>query len=194
MSVMQPSHKAETEEYLTCLHVQLHHPQRPTEGVYRLMPLNRRQKLPAEDPLRLGRNEDTCTFALADRRVSRKQLSIQAFRSSRSSELLFQVQNLSQRGSMSVNGAKLEYLHWAELPGKALVCFGEHQLLICQEPGEGQSQFEVEFRVSRHPLIQESGAGVPCGVPVMERGVELPLSSSLSPQTPLETDEEMYLS
>ncbi|KAJ8337788.1 hypothetical protein SKAU_G00367540 [Synaphobranchus kaupii] len=156
---MQPSQQAETEEYLTCLHVQLYHPLQADGHLYHLMPLNQRQKHPAEDPLRLGRDEETCTFALADRRVSRKQLAIQAFRSGGSSELLFQVQNLSQRGFMSVNGAKLEYLHWVELPGKALLRFGEYQLLICQEPGEAESCFEVEFRVSRGPPCQESGEG-----------------------------------
>ncbi|XP_061090758.1 TRAF-interacting protein with FHA domain-containing protein A [Conger conger] len=191
---MEPSHLAETEEYVTCLHIQLYHPLQAAEGVYDLLPLNRRQKLQAEDPLRLGRDEEACTFALADRRASRKQLAIQAFRSPRSSDLLFQVQNLSQRGCMSVGGTALEYLHCVELPGKALLRFGQYQLLICQEPGECQSKFEVEFRVSRGPLGQESGAGVPCGVPVMERGGQLPLNSLPSPQTPLETDEGMYLS
>ncbi|XP_064181636.1 TRAF-interacting protein with FHA domain-containing protein A isoform X1 [Anguilla rostrata] len=159
-SVMQGS--SETEEYLTCLHVQLYHPKQADGRVYALMPLNRRQKHPAEEPLRLGRDEESCTFILADQRVSRKHLSIQAFRSPRCSELLFQVQNLSRRGFLSVNGARLEYLHWAELPGKALVRFGDHQLLVRREPGDGLGAFEVEFCVSPAPPCQELGGGTGC--------------------------------
>lgn len=190
----QPFDMAETEEYLSCLHIQLYHPLQYGSDYYDLIPLNQRQKHAAEDPLRLGREEDTCTFALNDRRVSRKQLSIQAFRLPNCSELLFQVQNLSQRGHMSVNGVKLEYLHWLELPGKALVRFGEYQLMICQEPGECQSQFEVEFRVSRGPLCQESGEGVRCRIPVADKGMQLTTSLSPTHQVPSEVDEEMFQS
>ncbi|KAG5853340.1 hypothetical protein ANANG_G00072160 [Anguilla anguilla] len=191
-SVMQGS--SETEEYLTCLHVQLYHPLQADGRLYALMPLNRRQKHPAEEPLRLGRDVESCAFVLADQRVSRKQLSIQAFRSPRCSELLFQVQNLSRRGALSVNGARLEYLHWAELPGKALVRFGEYQLLVRREPGDGLGA-EVEFCVSPAPLpgvrrrrgaLQGArhGRGRPAAAEPLA-----PL-----PRRPLETDEETYLS
>ncbi|XP_036403663.1 TRAF-interacting protein with FHA domain-containing protein A [Megalops cyprinoides] len=192
---MDSSQTAETEELLTCLYIQLYHPQQYSRPLYQLLPLGQRWKQPAEDPLRLGRDNKACTFALVDPRVSRKQLALQAFRSPRSSELLFQVQNLSQKARVAVNGAELDYLQWAELPAKALLRFGEYQLLVCREPGEAQGSFEVQFQVSRLPPCQELGDGVPCGTSVMDTGLSLPQPPPPPcSQIPLETDESIYLS
>ncbi|MFT7809738.1 hypothetical protein Z043-112142 [Arapaima gigas] len=157
---------------------------------------DRRHVHPAEDPLRFGRDAQACTFVLADPRVSRKQFALQAFRSARSSELLFAVQNLSRTGCLFMKGAQLGYLERAELPDKVLLRFGEYELLVWQQPGEARDSFEVEFEVARVSPCQEMGEGVPCRLPVMDTGLlvsQCPVSISHS-QGPSETDERIYLS
>ncbi|KPP69126.1 hypothetical protein Z043_112142 [Scleropages formosus] len=192
---MDVSQTANTEELRTCLHIRLFNPQQVVRSLYHCLPLDRRHVHPAEDPLRFGRDAQACTFALADPRVSRKQLSLQAFRTSRSSELLFVVQNLSRTGRLSVNGAELLYLERAELPDKALLRFGQYELVIWQQPGDAGDSFEVEFEVARGSPCQEMGQGVPCRTPVMDSGLlvsQCPVSIDHS-QGPLEMDERISL-
>lgn len=180
----------ETEEdLLTCLRVRLYHPQQSSRGLYGLLPLGRRVRHPADEPLRLGRDAQACALALADPRVSRRQLALQAYRAPRGADMLFAIQNLSQRGRLAVNGAALGHLERTELPDEALVRFGEYEALITREPGEARASFEVELEVL---AVAPSGESRPCGAvatPVPETGAGLP--AELRAHGPLETDETL---
>uniref|UniRef100_A0A4W6CX45 Uncharacterized protein n=1 Tax=Lates calcarifer TaxID=8187 RepID=A0A4W6CX45_LATCA len=78
----------ETEEdLLTCLHIKLYHPQQSSRGLYGLLPLGKRSRHSADDPLRLGRDAQACTYSLGDPRVSRKQLVLFAYRTTLNSLL-----------------------------------------------------------------------------------------------------------
>lgn len=182
----------ETEEdLLTCLHIKLYNPQQNCKGLYGLLPLGNRSKHSADDPLRLGRDGQACTFALVDARVSRKQLGIHAYRTPQSSDMLFSIQNLSQKGRLSVNGLVLGYLERLDLPDKALVRFGEYEMLIIRESGEAKGSFEVEFEVLAVPPSRETCMCVPSMTPVMDTGSYVINSSpgELRVIGPLETDE-----
>ncbi|XP_010886059.1 TRAF-interacting protein with FHA domain-containing protein A [Esox lucius] len=168
--MMEVTQNVETEELMTCLQIQLYHPQQASKALYRLLPLDTRHKHPAEDPVRLGRDAQACTFALADLRVSRKQLALQAYRTASSPNMLFSAQNLSQKGRVTVNGLALGYLERAELPNKALIRFGEYEMLIRHDNGDAKGSFEVEFGVLAVPPSREMGVGTPNTVPVMDTG------------------------
>lgn len=184
----------ETEEdLLTCLRIKLYHPQHCSRGPYRLLPLGNRHKQPAEDPLRLGRDSQACTFALADSRVSRKQLAFQAYLTPRNPEMLFTIQNLSQKGRVTVNGSVLGFLERMDLLDKALIRFGEYEMLVVREPGDAKGSFEVEFEVLAVPPSREMGVDVPSVTPVMDTGschcVTNGFPADLRSLGPLETDE-----
>lgn len=190
--MMSVSQTMETEEdLLTCLHIKLYNPQQNCKGLYGLLPLGNRSKHSADDPLRLGRDGQACTFALVDARVSRKQLGIHAYRTPQSSDMLFSIQNLSQKGRLSVNGLVLGYLERLDLPDKALVRFGEYEMLIIRESGEAKGSFEVEFEVLAVPPSRETCMCVPSMTPVMDTGSYVINSSpgELRVIGPLETDE-----
>lgn len=194
---MEVSQTADTEEeLLTRLSIRLYHPQQASRALYRLLPLDR-HKHPAEDPLRLGRDGQACSFALADPRVSRKQLALQAYRTPQNPEMLFSVQNLSQKGRVTVNGGALGHLERVELPDKALLRFGEYEMLIHREPGEAKGSFEVEFTVLEVPPSREMGMGVPNMAPVIDTGLGCgtihSLPASLVSQEPLEMDNETVM-
>ncbi|XP_063043574.1 TRAF-interacting protein with FHA domain-containing protein A [Engraulis encrasicolus] len=178
MAVCQSS---ETDELLTCLRVQLYHPE--PHSLFANLPMNQRLRREAEDPLRLGRTAGACEFILNDNRVSRKQLSLQAFRRPGSTEMRFNVQNLSRRKpGLQVNGIDVGYLNIAELPDKALVRFGRYELLILREVGDCESHFEVLFEWRGVPPSQEMGLGAADRVAVMESGVAaLALSPPATP-------------
>lgn len=190
--MMSVSKTMETEEdLLPCLHIKIYHPRQHSKGLYQLLPLGSRYRHSADDPLRLGRDDGACTFALVDARVSRKQLSLQAFRSPHSADMLFTVQNLSQKSQLLVNSSALDYLEKMDLPDKALVRFGEYQMLVVRESGEAKASFEVEFEVLAGSPLTETC--VSAGTPVMDTGSWVPksYSSELRSQGPLETDETL---
>lgn len=184
----------ETEEdLLSCLHIKLYHPQQNSKGFYRLLPIGSKSRHAAEDPLRLGRDDRTCTFALVDARVSRKQLSLQAYRIPHSGEMRFTIQNLSQRARLSVNSSSLDYLERADLPDKALVRFGEYEMMIVRESGEAKGSFDVEFEVLSVPPSRETCMCVPTTTPVMDTACNGAISfpTDLRLHGPLETDETL---
>ncbi|XP_078132645.1 TRAF-interacting protein with FHA domain-containing protein A [Sander vitreus] len=194
--MMNVSQTMETEEdLLTRLHVQLYHPQQSCKGLFGLLPLGTKSKHSADEPLRLGRDAQACTFALVDARVSRRQLALHAYRTPQSPDLLFAIQNLSQRGRLSVNSSALGYLERMDLPDKALVRFGEYEMLIVRESGEAKGSFEVEFEVLAVPPPRETCMYVPSMSPVMETGSRvinsLPGELSVGLLGPLETDETL---
>ncbi|XP_032399823.1 TRAF-interacting protein with FHA domain-containing protein A [Etheostoma spectabile] len=196
--MMNVSQTMETEEdLLTRLHIKLYHPQQSCKGFFGLLPLGNNSKHSADEPLRLGRDPQACTFSLLDSRVSRKQLALHAYRTAQSPDLLFTVQNLSQRGRLSVNSSALGYLERMDLPDKALIQFGEYEILICRESGEAKGSFEVDFEVLAVPPSRETCMWVPSMTPVMETGSSGMNSPSLPGDLrvgllgPLETDETL---
>lgn len=188
--MMSVSRTVETEEdLLSCLHFKIYHPQQHSKALYRSLPLGTRSQHSADDPLRLGRDDRACTFALADARVSRKQLSLQAFRTPHGTHLLFTVQNLSTKSRLHVNGAQLDYLEQMELPDKALLRFGEYELLVVREGGEARGAFEVEFEALAVSPSRETSPRAP----VMDTGswVSKNLPAEFRSSGPLETDETL---
>lgn len=195
--MMNVSQTLETEEdLLTCVHIKLYHPQQSCKGPYRMLPLDNRSRHAADDPLRLGRDAQACTFALVDARVSRKQLALHAYRTPRSPDMLFTIQNLSQKGRLSVNGSVLDYLEKMDLPDKALIRFGEYEMLIVRESGEAKGSFEVEFEVLAAPPSRETCMCVPSMTPVMDTGScgMNSFPAELRALGPLETDETLMFS
>ncbi|XP_041820698.1 TRAF-interacting protein with FHA domain-containing protein A [Chelmon rostratus] len=192
--MMNVSETMETEEdLLTCLHIKLYHPQQNCKGLYSLLRLGNRSRHSADDPFRLGRDTQACTFGLFDARVSRKQLALHAYRKPQSPDMLFTIQNLSQRGQLSVNGSVLGYLERMDLPDKALIRFGEYEMLIVRESGEAKGSFEVEFEVLAVPPSRETCMCVPTNTPVMDTGsyVTSTFQAELRAHFPLETDETL---
>ncbi|KAK0152797.1 TRAF-interacting protein with FHA domain-containing protein A [Merluccius polli] len=188
------------EDNLTCLFISLHHPQQGALGMFRLLPLGPGaggRLHPADEPVRFGRDQQACLFALADPRVSRKQLSIQAFRTAHSPYLQFTVQNLSLRGRMAVNGVSLVYLERAYVGDEALVKFGDYEMRIRVEQGEAQANFEVLLDVPE-PWPPRVAAAVPSMVPVMETGLsgapaDLRSQGAMERPGPMESDETLCL-
>lgn len=191
---MNISKTMETEEdLLPCLHIKLYHPQQHSKGLYQSLPLGTRCRHSAEDPFRLGRDDSACTFALVDAQVSRKQLSLQAYRSPHSTDTLFTVQNLSNKTRLYVNGSPLAYLEKMDLPDKALLRFGQYEMLVVREWGEAKGAFEVEFEALATSPSRERCTCEPVGTPVMDTGSWVPknLSAEVSSYGPLETDETL---
>lgn len=187
--------KLETQELLTCLHVQLFHPNQANRPLFHNLPLNEPYEMDAEDPLRLGRDGETCPFVLNDTTVSRKQLSVQAYRKPNSSILSFTIQNLSQKVNLMVGSSELKHLERAELNDKVLLRFGRYELLIWQEPGDSKNKFEILFETCNTSPSQEMGIGVPCRQPVMDSGLPWRNSENGGPtsQEPLESDETIFV-
>lgn len=191
---MSVSQTMETEEdLLSCLQIKLYHPQQSCRPLYGLLPLGQRSRHSADDPLRLGRDAQSCTFSLVDPRVSRKQLALLAYRTPHSPDMLFTIQNLSQRGRLSVNSQALGYLERVDLPDKALIRFGEYEMLIIRESGEAKASFEVEFEVLAVPPSRETCMCEPSLTPVMDTGSRVMNSYpfELRAVGPLESDETL---
>ncbi|KAJ0006320.1 hypothetical protein NQD34_013593 [Periophthalmus magnuspinnatus] len=168
---MNVSQTMETEEdLLTSLQIKLYHPQQRSKGMFSLLTLGRRIKQDADDPLRVGRDGQTCTLALVDQKVSRKQLSLHAYRTPQRQGMFFTIQNLSKKGRLIVNGTGLEYLERLDLPDKAMVRFGEYEMLIMREPGEAKGSFEMELDVLEVSPSTETCVCVPPRNPVMDTG------------------------
>lgn len=192
--MMNVSQTMDTEEdYLTCLHVKFYHPQQNCRGLYGLLPLGKRSPHSADDPLRLGRDAQACTYSLADPKVSRKQLALFAYRTPQSPDMLFTIQNLSQRGRLSVNGSPLGFLERMDLPEKSLIRFGDYEMLVLREFGEAKGSFEVEFEVLATPPSSETGMCVPSMTPVMDTGscVMNGFTAGVRALGPLESDETL---
>ncbi|KAK7910141.1 hypothetical protein WMY93_014825 [Mugilogobius chulae] len=186
---MNVSQTLETEEdFLTCLQIKLYHPQRH-KGMFSLLSLGRRMRQDADDPLRMGRDGLTCAVALVDQKVSRKQLSFQAYRTPHDQGMFFSIQNLSKKGRVIVNGTGLGYLEKLDLPDKALVRFGEYEMLIVREFGEAKGSFEVELDVLEVSPFTETCAFVPARNPVLDSSSEY--TDALRSPQPLESDETM---
>ncbi|KAM8847936.1 TRAF-interacting protein with FHA domain-containing protein A [Synchiropus picturatus] len=187
---MLKSKAVDTEEdLLTSLDVQIYHPQQSVQGMFCHLPVGTKVRLPADEPLKLGRDEESCTFVLNDPKVSRKQLSLHAYRPKGSQEMRFTIQNLSQKARLVVNGCTLDHLERLDLPDKALVRFGLYELLIVRESGEAKGSVEVKIQVPIFSLLRESGSCDPKNVPVMETSA--PPATLMDYHGPLEMDETL---
>uniref|UniRef100_A0A1A7WVE9 TRAF-interacting protein with FHA domain-containing protein A n=1 Tax=Iconisemion striatum TaxID=60296 RepID=A0A1A7WVE9_9TELE len=180
----------ETEEdLLTCLHIKFYHPQQLSKGLYDLLPVGSRRRHSVDDPLRLGRDTQSCSYSLIDPRVSRKQLALFAYHLPHNPDLLFFIQNLSQRGRLCVNGSALGFLERMDLPDKALIRFGEYEMLILRESGEAKASFEVDFDVLTVPPSRETCTSVPSSTPVMDTGLMNHITAEIRVLGPQETEE-----
>eukprot|EP00062_Callorhinchus_milii_P012075 gi/632958712/ref/XP_007895196.1/ PREDICTED: TRAF-interacting protein with FHA domain-containing protein A [Callorhinchus milii] len=143
---------AETEETITCLNIHIYHPQ-PT--VFQSLTLDKKLKFRTDEVLKFGRDSNICNFPLIDKRASRIQFSIQAVRFLESTELCFEIKNLSLKTKISVDFAILNHLNKVELLRRGLLRFGEYQLCLEKEDGESREQFEILFKLSLVPLYPE---------------------------------------
>ncbi|XP_067874454.1 TRAF-interacting protein with FHA domain-containing protein A-like [Heterodontus francisci] len=179
---------ADTEETITCLNINVYHPQ---AGVFKSLNCIEKQKYRAEEMVKFGRDSKVCHFPLIDKRASRMQFAIQAFRHIESSELCFEIKNTSLKTKLSVNNAILDHLNKINLPRKCILRFGEYQFYLEKDDGEAREHFEIFFKLSLVPFCQEASVET-LTHPVPEIGI-LKNVNVLAPQrqlqTAVETDE-----
>ncbi|XP_069782295.1 TRAF-interacting protein with FHA domain-containing protein A-like [Narcine bancroftii] len=183
---------AETEEMITSLHINVYHPQ---AAVFNLLNFNEKLKYRVEELIRFGRDSKVCKFPLLDRRASRIQFVIQAFRHNDSSELCFEIKNMSLKTRLFVNNAVLDHLNKIDLPRKCILQFGEFQFYLDKGDGEAREHFEIIFKLSLVPFCQEAGVET-LPLPVAESGILKNANSPVSlypSQTAVETDENEIL-
>lgn len=150
-------------------------------------------QISVKDAIRIGRDGHSCSFVLNDTRVSRKQLSIQAYRKTGRPELRFTVQNISQKGKILVNGHELSHLERTDLEEKSLLRFGKYELMIWWEPGEAQDCFEVLFEKLNLSPSREMGIDLPCRMAVIDTGMINYQNVEPVSQEPLESDETLSM-
>ncbi|XP_028660929.2 TRAF-interacting protein with FHA domain-containing protein A-like [Erpetoichthys calabaricus] len=165
----------ETEEVLPCIRLKAYHPYHEIKNVFQFLHFNKKMKHRADEALKVGRDSKMCDIQLHDLRVSRMQFAIEAFRYFNSSELSFEIKNLSQKGRLTVNNAELEYLNKVELPRKAIVRFAEFVFLVEKEDGESTDYFETVFELAALPPSLEL---ICCSSlsPVPETGLAFPVA------------------
>ncbi|XP_067847084.1 TRAF-interacting protein with FHA domain-containing protein A [Heptranchias perlo] len=179
---------ADTEETVTCLHIHVYHPQ---PGVFKSLNCTEKQKYRAEELVKFGRDSKVCHFPLIDKRASRIQFAIQAFRHNESSELCFEIKNTSSKTKLYVKNAILDHLNKIDLPRKCILHFGEYQFYLEKENGEAREHFEIIFKLSLVPFCQDAEVET-LTHPVPECGilktVKVPVPQHPF-QNPVETDE-----
>ncbi|XP_060682629.1 TRAF-interacting protein with FHA domain-containing protein A isoform X2 [Hemiscyllium ocellatum] len=114
-----------------------------------------KQKYRVEEMVMFGRDSKVCHFPLMDKRASRMQFIIQAFRHSESSELCFEIKNTSLKSKLSVNNISLDHLNKIDLPRKCILRFGEYQFYLEKDDGEDREHFEIFIKLSLVPFCQE---------------------------------------
>ncbi|XP_019389638.1 PREDICTED: TRAF-interacting protein with FHA domain-containing protein A [Crocodylus porosus] len=182
--------EAETEETITCLHMMFYHPSQLEKQVFRHLNFYRREQLRADEVAKFGRDSNICHYILVDARVSRIQFSLQLFRKLSSSELCFEIKNMSKRTKLTVNNLELGYLNKIDLPFKCMVGFGDYQILMHVQEGESVDFFETFLELSQVSLLQEHY--LPSLQPIPECGISPSLfhSQAISPvEKPVEMDE-----
>ncbi|XP_041040593.1 TRAF-interacting protein with FHA domain-containing protein A [Carcharodon carcharias] len=143
----------DTEETVTCLNINVYHPQ---AKVFKSLDYAEKQKYRAEEMIKFGRDSKICNFPLIDKRASRLQFAIQAFRHSESSELCFEIKNTSLKTKLYVNNEILDHLNKIELPKKCILRFGEYQFCLEKYDGEAREYFETFIKLSLVPFCQEA--------------------------------------
>nr|XP_033811516.1 TRAF-interacting protein with FHA domain-containing protein A [Geotrypetes seraphini] len=188
---MSSFEKTETEETVNCLLMKVYHPFQAEKRVFHAIPLFKKDRFKTDEVIKFGRDNGSCRYVLSDARVSRIQFALQLFRHPDSSELCFEIKNLSRRTKLLLNNMELDYLNKTELPRKCILRFGEFQILVEREDGESLDYFETCFELAQRSLLQEM-LFVPLLQPIPENGVsqsEISLTLSSKTLTPIEVDE-----
>ncbi|XP_030048385.1 TRAF-interacting protein with FHA domain-containing protein A isoform X2 [Microcaecilia unicolor] len=188
---MSSFEETETEETVHCLHMKIYHPFQAEKQVFRSIPLFKKDRYKTDEMVKFGRDNSSCKYVLLDNRVSRIQFALQLFRHRDSSELCFEIKNLSRRTKLLVDNMELDYLNKTELPYKCILRFGDYQILVEREGGESLDYFEICFELAARSLLQEM-LYVPCLQPIPENGYVKPDTSlpwSSNTLTPIEVDE-----
>ncbi|MXQ81567.1 hypothetical protein E5288_WYG011990 [Bos mutus] len=154
--IMSSFEDADTEEMVTCLQMTLYHPGHERSGIFRSIKFFNREKLPTSEVVKFGRNSHTCNYIFQDKQVSRVQFSLQVFKKFNSSVVSFEIKNMSKKTSLLVDNKELGYLNKMDLPDKCMIRFGDYQFLVEKEDGESLEFFEIQFSLSKKPLLQEN--------------------------------------
>ncbi|XP_074849528.1 TRAF-interacting protein with FHA domain-containing protein A isoform X2 [Carettochelys insculpta] len=176
----------ETEETVTCLYITLYHPCQEEKQVFRSLKFNKREQLRADEVAKFGRDSNVCHYNLMDSRVSRVQFALQFFRRLNSSELGFEIKNMSKKTKLIVENVELDYLNKIDLPWKCIIRFGDYQLLMERRDGESVNYFETHFELAQASLLQERH--LPSLQPIPEYGISPSLLHSQEVK-PVEVDE-----
>ncbi|XP_010160807.1 TRAF-interacting protein with FHA domain-containing protein A [Antrostomus carolinensis] len=178
--------EAETEETVTCLHMTFYHPYQDDKMVFRCLNFCKRERVRADETARFGRDSSLCHYKLMDTRVSRIQFALQFYRKLNSSELCFEIKNMSKKTKLMVDHTELGYLNKTDLPWRCIICFGDYQILAEVQEGESMDYFETHLHLAEMPVLQERY--LPSLQPVPENCIS---SSSFPSQgkSPTEMDE-----
>ncbi|XP_014348474.1 TRAF-interacting protein with FHA domain-containing protein A-like [Latimeria chalumnae] len=162
---------AETFEIPPLLHVHMLHPDEEETQVFCSLNFGQKHLYKSHEMLTFGRL-DSCNVKLHHHRASRLQFQIRAFCNRSSSQLCFELKNLSEKTPLYLNGEELGFLQKAELLGKVTLLFSEFRFFLEVEEGETAKKFEVVFLKS--PTLPCQEVGVAEHPPVAEN-VPLPL-------------------
>ncbi|XP_038648101.1 TRAF-interacting protein with FHA domain-containing protein A isoform X1 [Scyliorhinus canicula] len=177
---------ADTEETITCLIINVYHPQ---AGVFKSLNCIEKQKYRAEEMIKFGRDTKVCHFPLMDKRASRMQFVIQAFRHNESSELCFEIKNTSLRAKLCVNNEILDHLNKIDLPRKCVLRFGNYQFYLEKDDGEAREHFEIFIKLSLVPFCEEINVET-LTHPVPEIGI-LDIVNTPAPESQIQTAVEI---
>lgn len=153
--IMASFEETETEEKLTCIRMKVYHPLHAEKQVFRSISFFRLKKHKTDEAITFGRDIKTCSYVLWDARASRVQFALQVFRYFNSSEISFEIKNMSRKTKLLVDNVELNYLNKMELPSKCMIRFGDFQFLVEQEPGDSVEYFETYFELTPTSPLQE---------------------------------------
>ncbi|KAM9578495.1 LOW QUALITY PROTEIN: TRAF-interacting protein with FHA domain-containing protein A [Guaruba guarouba] len=176
--------EAETEETVTCLHMTFYHPCQEDKMMFRCLNFCKREQVRAGEMAKFGQDSNVCYYSFMDACVSRIQFSLQLYRKLNSTELCFEIKNMSKKTKLIVDHTELGYLNKIDLPWKCIICFGDYQILAETQEGESMDYFETHL--AQAPILQERY--LPSLQPVPENGI----SSSMFPshgKSPIEIYE-----
>lgn len=178
--------EAETEETAACLHMTFYHPCQDDKMMFRCLNFCKREQVRADEMAKFGRDPNICHYNLVDTRVSRIQFSLQFYRKPNSSELCFEIKNMSKKTKLFVDHTELGYLNKIDLPWKCIVCFGDYQILMEIQEGESLDYFETHLYLSKVPILQEKC--IPLVQPIPENSI-IPSLFPSQGKSPIEIDE-----
>ncbi|XP_009575193.1 PREDICTED: TRAF-interacting protein with FHA domain-containing protein A [Fulmarus glacialis] len=178
--------EAGTEETVTCLHMTFYHPCQQDKMMFRCLNFRKREQVRADEMAKFGRDSNVCRYKLMDTRVSRIQFSLQFYRKLNSSEVCFEIKNMSKKTKLIVNQTELGYLNKTDLPWKCIICFGDYQILAEIQEGESMDYFETHLHLAEVPILQESC--LPSLQPIPENGIPSSWFPSQG-KSPIEIDE-----
>ncbi|KAJ1217399.1 hypothetical protein NDU88_004993 [Pleurodeles waltl] len=168
--IMASFEETETEEKLTCIRMKVYHPYHAEKQVFRSISFFRNKKHKTDEVITFGRDIKTCSYVLWDARASRVQFALQVFRYSNSSEISFEIKNMSRKTTLFVDNVDLNYLNKRELPSKCMIRFGDFQFLVEQEPGDSVEYFDTYFELTPTSPLQEILI-TPSLQPIPEQGI-----------------------